>query len=396
MLELNKELLQHIGENPLLHWGVVIVCILIIIYGSRAFCRKIFVPLVRTLTRKTQSIWDDYLFNNKVLNDFCDLVPPIILTLFIPLVFSEKSMLRIFLLKICWIYIIVAAVKLICSILSSLYVLSNENERLKKHALQGVFQMLKLMVICIGIIIVISTLIDKDPMNILAGLGASAAVLMLVFKDTIMGLVAGIQLSANDMLRTGDWITIPKYGADGSVIEVTLTTIKVQNWDKTITTIPPYALVSDSFQNWRGMQESGGRRIKRSINIDMNSISFCSKEQIKMFSDNGWLHETINENGQLVNLSVFRNYLENYLHNHSRVNKNMIVMVRQMQPTAQGLPLELYFFSDGTDWINYEHLQSEIFEQVLAILPLFNLKVFQSPTGTDIRNFSNKATEFNL
>ena len=222
-------------------------------------------------------------------------------------------------------------------------------------------------------------------MTLLAGLGASAAVLMLVFKDSIMGLVAGIQLSANDMLRPGDWICMPKHGADGNVIDVTLTTVKVQNWDKTIITIPPYALVSDSFQNWRGMQSCGGRRIKRSIFIDMNSIKFCDEKLLQELIKRGIIKE---EEGRMdkVNLTLFREWLENWLTNHPDVNKDMIIMVRQLQPTALGLPLELYFFFNGIMWVPYEHTQSDIFEYVFAILPLFGLKVFQSPSGTDISN----------
>ena len=219
-------------------------------------------------------------------------------------------------------------------------------------------------------------------MNILTGLGAMAAVLMLVFKDTILGLVAGVQLSANDMLRPGDWITLPKHDADGMVLEVTLTTVKVQNWDKTITTIPPYVLVSESFQNWRGMFDSGGRRTKRSLYIDMNSIGFCTKEQIEKFAEKGWL-KGMEENEEIVNLTVLRNYLDIYLRNNKRVNQDMILMVRQLQPTPQGLPLELYFFSADTAWVAYEHLQADVFEHLIAMLPQFGLKAFQSPAGAD-------------
>ena len=241
--------------------------------------------------------------------------------------------------------------------------------------------MLKILAICVGAIIIVAILINRDPSMLLTGLGASAAVLMLVFKDSIMGLVAGVQLSANDMLRPGDWIQMPKYGADGDVIDVSLTTVKVQNWDKTITTIPPYALVSESFQNWRGMVESGGRRIKRSIYIDMNSICFCNAQQMKSFEEKGFIKDRKME--QTVNITLFREWLEEWLRNHPRVNRNMTLMVRQLQPTPQGMPLELYFFFNGTAWVPYEKLQSEVFEYILAILPEFGLKAFQSPTGCD-------------
>ena len=211
---------------------------------------------------------------------------------------------------------------------------------------------------------------------------------MLIFQDTIKGLVAGIQLMTNDMLRPGDWITMPKYEADGDVIEVTLTTVKVRNWDKTITTIPPYALVNDSFQNWRGMFDIGGRRVKRSINIDMQTVRFCTKEELEHYKKQPWM-EGFEETGkEEVNLYIFRHYMEYYLKHHPKVSQEMIMTVRQLQPTAQGLPVELYFFSADTRWLKYEHLQAEVFDHVLAMLHTFDLKVFQSPTGGDFQKLS--------
>ena len=334
---------------------------------------------------KTQNKWDDYLFNDRVLNDFCHMVPPIVITALIPFVFPNEPMTLAFVLKICWIYITIVVVRLICTFLTSLYTISSEHEKLKERSMKGFYQMMKLIVICVGTIIIISTLIDKDPVKILTGLGASAAILTLVFKDTIMGLVAGVQLTANDMLRPGDWITMPKYGADGSVLEVTLTTVKVQNWDKTISTIPPYALVNDSFQNWRGMRESGGRRVKRSINIDMHTVRFCTPEELETFRKEEWMQGFEATGKEEVNLYVFRHYLEHYLRTHPKVNQNLTLMIRQLQPTAEGMPIELYFFSDGTEWIPYERLQAEVFDHLLATVHQFGLKVFQSPTGLDLR-----------
>lgn len=380
-------LLQNWGVNPesmyWLYWCFVILAIAIVIYIVNLICNRGIIPLVRKLREGTRSKWDDILLNDIVLKDITRLLPPIIITALLPLAFSDGNLVLEFLLKVNTIYMIVVVSKLLCSFLNSLYNLSNNNDKLKSHPLKGIYQMLKIVVICVALIIIVSILINKNPEYILTALGASAAVLMLVFKDMIMGLVAGVQLSANDMLRPGDWISMPKYGADGDVIEVTLTTVKVQNWDKTITTIPPYALVSDSFQNWRGMTDCGGRRIKRSVYIDMRSITFCTKEQHQDFAKRGWLEGVEREDKFVVNLHVFRNYLENYLRHHPRVSKNLTIMVRQLQPTAQGLPLELYFFSDGTDWIPYEHLQAEIFEHVFAMLPTFGLRVFQSPMGID-------------
>ena len=381
----------HVTDNNWIYWAVVLASVALVVYLADVLCRRLFIPLVKKVIRRTRSTWDDILFNDTLLRDITHLVPPILVAVLLPMAFAQEQPMFEFLFKVNTIYMISVIAKLLCSFLTSLYELSNRQDRLKNHPLKGVYQMLKIVVVCIALIIIVSVLIGKNPGYILTALGASAAVLMLVFKDMILGLVAGVQLSANDMLRPGDWISMPKYGADGDVVEVTLTTVKVQNWDKTITTIPPYALISDSFQNWRGMKESGGRRVKRSVYIDMRSITFCTDEQMAEFSERGWLEGIEREDKFVVNLHIFRNYLENYLRQHHRVNQKLIIMVRQLQPTAQGLPLELYFFSDGTDWVPYEHLQSEIFEHVFAVLPTFGLRVFQSPMGID---FSGE--EFNV
>lgn len=382
-------LLERIGIDNYsvnaIHWIGVILSITLLFYISSFICQKVVIPITNRITRNTRAKWDEIIFNATTLKNVCNIVVGIALTAVLPVLVYEGSMLYGVTLKICNIYIIVISVKLCCGVLTSLYKISSQAKKTRNHTLQGVFQMLKIVIICIGVILVASIIIDKDPTKLLAGLGASAAVLMLVFKDSIMGLVAGVQLSANDMLRPGDWITMEKYGADGMVQDVSLTTVKVQNWDKTITTVPPYALVSESFQNWRGMFDSGGRRIKRSIFIDMNSIAFCNAKQIKELEEKGLF---AGDNERPVNLTVFREWLEMWLKNHPKVNKEMITMVRQLQPTAQGLPLELYFFFNGTAWVDYEHLQSEIFEYILATLPEFGLKAFQSPTGNDIRNFT--------
>lgn len=381
--------LQQLGVQPesmgTVHRIVAVAGILLLAYVAHWLCRKVVVTTVKKLTSKTQNKWDDYLFNDRVLNDFCHMVPPIVITALIPFAFPSEPMTLAFVLKICWIYITIVVVRLICTFLTSLYTISSEHEKLKERSMKGFYQMMKLIVICVGTIIIISTLIDKDPVKILTGLGASAAILTLVFKDTIMGLVAGVQLTANDMLRPGDWITMPKYGADGSVLEVTLTTVKVQNWDKTISTIPPYALVNDSFQNWRGMRESGGRRVKRSINIDMHTVRFCTPEELETFRKEEWMQGFEATGKEEVNLYVFRHYLEHYLRTHPKVNQNLTLMIRQLQPTAEGMPIELYFFSDGTEWIPYERLQAEVFDHLLATVHQFGLKVFQSPTGLDLR-----------
>lgn len=373
-----------------LYWTITLSCVVLVIYMVNLIFRRVLSPAIRKVTNKTTFEWDEIVLSDSMLKDISRLIPPILLAVLLPIVFVEGSDVLDFVMRINNIYLVVVVAKLFCTFLASLYNLSLHHERLKNHSLQSVYQMLKVLVVCVALIIVVSILINKNPGYILTALGASAAVLMLVFKDMIVGLVAGVQLSVNDMLRPGDWIAMPKYGADGDVIEVSLTTVKVQNWDKTITTIPPYALVSDSFQNWRGMQESGGRRVKRSVYIDMRSIQFCTEEQIKEFESKGWLEGIERADDRPVNLHVFRNYLEKYLRNHPRVNQDMTIMVRQLQPTVEGLPLELYFFSAGTAWIQYEQLQSEIFEHLFAILPTFGLRIFQSPMGIDFNGGSKE------
>lgn len=369
-----------------------IAVILLIAYLTDLICRKVIVPAIKKIVATTKATWDDYLFSNKVLDSVCHIIPSIVIYILLPFAFYDVPSWLSFLMKISQVYIIATTLKLICVFLSALYELSNQHEQLKDRPLKGVYQMLKIIAIFVGTIGIISVLIDKSPIALFAGLGAAATVLMLVFKDTIVGLVAGVQLSANDMLRPGDWIVMEKSGANGVVTEVTLTTIKVRNWDNTITTIPPYTLVSDSFQNWRGMQESDGRRIKRSINIDMRSVRFCAPEELKNYVANGWITPE-EATPETINLGVFRKYLENYLRQHPLVNTNMTLMVRQLQPTPQGLPIELYFFSANKNWVPYEQLQADIFDYVLAVLPQFGLRIFQSPSGNDFQSFLNSSAK---
>lgn len=380
----SADIIQTWNETIELRLTTFVATCILLLYLTDLICRKAIVPLANKITRRTSSRWDDILLNSDVLTNIFRIFPPIVMLALLPYMLEHDSIIYFWSAKVIAIYITAISIKISFSILNALYDISNQNPRLRNRTLKGVFQMFKIIAICVGAIIIISIVIDKNPSNVLTGLGAMAAVLMLVFKDPIMGLVAGVQLSANDMLRPGDWITLPKHDADGEVMEVTLTTVKVQNWDKTITTIPPYALVSESFQNWRGMFDSGGRRIKRSIYIDMNSISFCTPEQQKRFGDRGWLKGLEEHDEAIVNLTVLRNYLDIYLRNNKRVNQNMTLMIRQLQPTAQGLPLELYFFSANTAWVAYEHLQADIFEHIIAMLPEFGLKVFQNPAGRDL------------
>lgn len=396
MEDLYLEVAQQLSDMGIdkenLSWSTrltLVVLILLISYIITKLFRHLVIPAVHKITSRTKATWDDYLFNKRMMNSFCRMIPPIMFYLLLPFVFSNVPQLLNILLKACLIYLVITTLLLINSFLNSLYEISNEHETFRNRPLKGIYQMINLIAIGIGIILIISILIDQNAATILAGLGASAAVLMLIFKDSILGLVAGVQLSANDMLRPGDWITMPKYGADGDVLEVSLTTVKVRNFDKTITTIPPYVLVSDSFQNWRGMRETGGRRIKRSVFIDMTTVHFCSEKEKQQFASRGWIDEEQSKpETQVVNLHVFRNYLLNYLENHPRTHKELMIMVRQMQPTAEGLPLEIYCFTNTTVWPEYEQIQGEIFDHILAVIPEFGLRIFQRPSGNDLTNIA--------
>ena len=358
---------------------VILLLIIAVTVGIDYSCRYIFLGMFKRLARKTKNQLDDLIVDRKIINKMMHMIPAILIYILLPFAFSaeETPKILIVLQKLCQIYII------------------------------AVIQILQVTVFFIGVILIISILINKSPVSLLAGLGASAAILMLVFKDTILGFVAGIQLSANDMLRAGDWITMSKYGADGTVIEVTLNAVKVRNFDNTITTIPPYALVSDAFQNWRGMSESPGRRIKRSINIDMNSVHFCTPEMLEKFrkislitdyidgkeqeldeyNEEHHIDSSIWVNGRRqTNLGVFRAYLVRYLRSLPEVSKELVCMVRHLQPTDTGIPIELYCFSSNKVWVEYEGIQADIFDHVLAVIPEFGLSVFQNVSGADLKN----------
>lgn len=387
---------------------ITLVAIVLLALLADVICRHIILRLVAKLVKRTKATWDDVVFDKKVMTYMSHIVPPVLIYVFIPLAFVDPETLD-FLRRICLIYITAVMLRFVSVFMAAVYQVYSEQERFRDRPLKGLLQTAQVILFFIGGIIIIATLIDKSPTVLLTGLGASAAILILVFKDSILGFVSGIQLSANNMLRVGDWIAMPKYGADGTVIEVTLNTVKIRNWDNTITTIPPYLLVSDSFQNWRGMRESGGRRVKRSINIDMNSVCFCTPEMLAKYKRIQLLKDYVEQTEQVIteynekhhidnsvlvngrrqtNLGVFRAYLTNYLKSLPVVNNDLTCMVRHLQPTEQGIPVELYFFSTVKDWIPYEGIQADVFDHLLAIVPEFGLRVFQNPSGDDFRNWN--------
>ena len=417
------ELLNNIDEI-LIAWGmnpqtagwadqfIAFALVLVLAFAADFICRKVLLRAIARLVQKTKATWDDILFDRRVMVYLSHMVAPVVIYLLLPVAFAQTDSVTLnFIRRLCFIYIIFSFLFFINAFLKAAYTVYSAKKSMRDRPLKGLLQTLQVSLWLIGIIVVVAELLGKSPYSLLAGLGASAAVLMLVFKDSIMGFVSGVQLSANDMLKVGDWITMPKYGADGTVIEVTLNTVKVRNWDNTITTIPPYLLVSDSFQNWRGMRESGGRRVKRSINIDMTSVRFCTPEMLEKYrkiqllkdyidrteavveaynEENGIDNEVLVNGRRQTNLGVFRAYLTAYLKSLPVVNKELNCMVRHLQPTDHGLPVELYFFSTIKDWIPYEGVQADVFDHVLAIIPEFGLRVFQSPSGADLQRLAEK------
>ena len=306
------EILKKI-DDLLIGWGIspsradmfdqfiAFALILAVAFLADALCRKILLKVVAQLVKKTKATWDDIVFDRKVMVHLSRMVAPVIIYLFVPLAFVEVgSSAMDFIRRICLIYIIITFLSFVNSFLKAVYSVYSEKEQFRDRPLKGMLQTMQVILWLVGGIVVVGELIGRDPLSLLAGLGASAAILMLVFKDSIMGFVSGVQLSANDMLKVGDWIEMPKYGANGTVIEVTLNTVKVRNWDNTITTIPPYLLVSDSFQNWRGMRESGGRRVKRSINIDMTSVRFCTPEMLAKYRKIQLLKDYVEQTEEVI------------------------------------------------------------------------------------------------
>lgn len=379
-----------VGSDSL-YWAVPLTIILGLVLISYIFVlsfRYIVIPVVQRVVSKTKATWDDYLFSKRVLRALQYLIPPIIWYIFLPSAFSNMPGLLSVSLKVCQIYLIINVLGLISAVLHSIYEISEEHKQLRNRPLKGIYQMFNLVAIVIGIILIVSILIDKSVTAVMAGLGASAAVIMLIFKDSLLGLVAGVQLTANDMLRPGDWITMNKYGVNGVVVEVTLTTVKIRNFDRTIITVPPYLLVSDSFQNWRGMKDKGERRMKRSVNFDINTIHFCTPDDLKSYLDNRLISKSQYDDyssRKTVNIQVFRDYILQYLKALPEVNNDSWVMVRQLQSLPEGLPVEFYCFLTITDLEEFEAFQNDIMDYILAIIPEFGLRVFQRPTGADFR-----------
>ena len=375
----------------LIGWGVdpkiantfdemIIAALLVILaIGLDYLCQAIVVGSMKKLAQHTHYQWDSLLLKRKVVHHLVHTIPGILVYALLPLAFIRGKGLLLLSQKICAVYIVFALLLAINGFILVFLDMYNMRQVNKNRPIKGFMQVLQVLLFFIGGIVIIAILIGKSPASLFAGLGASAAILMLVFKDTILGFVAGIQLSANDMLRPGDWITVPGSNANGIVQEITLNTVKIQNFDNTISTIPPYTLVSASFQNWRGMVESGGRRVMKSIFLDLNTIKFCTPDMLNTFRKEIPLLADYkpDEGVTPTNSQMFRVYVEKYLTSLPVVNTDLDLIISQLQSTEYGVPIQIYFFSRNKIWKEYERIQSDIFDHFFAMIPKFELKVYQ-------------------
>lgn len=373
--------------------------------------RKILIEVLHSIAHKSKTKWDDYLVKNRVFSAIAHLVPFLFLDFMIQTVFSSFPWVSELLLRATDIVIIVILLYVILRILNTAKDVLIEKPRLKDKPIESYFQLVKIVIRGFFVILIISVAFKIEPLVILTSMGALTAILILVFKDTILGFVGSIQLAANDMVRIGDWITMERYGADGDVVEINLATVKVQNFDKTITTIPTYSFISDSFKNWRGMLDSDGRRIVRSIHIKIHSIKFCSPELLNKigeielirkyidekeidivdFNENNEINKSVLLNGRnQTNIGIFRYYIQKYLEENPDINDSMTLMVRQLDPSDKGVPIQLYTFTKTHDWVEYELIMADIFDHLLAAVPFFDLEVFEQPSGSDMRRLAQQ------
>lgn len=358
--------------------SLLCACIALIAWLVYMLCIKILSPLATRIISHTDVVWDDYLLNPQTIRAACNIVPAIIVWMLMPPLFFEHPIIQSLILKATAIYITIASMRLVTTFIGSFKLFDSDNDKrtATQQYLHSFCGVLKIIVLFLGVIIIISIIIDRSPLTLLAGLGATSAVLMLVFKDTITGLVAGIRLTSNNMVRKGDWITVSKTGANGTVEDITLSTVKVRNFDNTIVTVPPQKLIEDSFQNWHGMEESSGRRVTRAIYIDFRSITIASDELKKTLAAEG-LMKMEEMNGDVINLTLFRRYMERWLKLRDDVVTNATFLMRQLDPTENGLPIEIYFFLKQKEWKAYEHHLAEIMEWMYALVPKFGLKIYQ-------------------
>lgn len=375
---------------------IILLCVMV-----NYLTKKLIVASVGVLVRKSSNKWDDVFLEKKVFHKLSHLAPVVVIYALAPALLNDFPRLTAITNSVTDLYIILMVLMLFYAFLNAVGAIYDSYDVSRTRPIKIYLQITKIITGLFAGIMALSVLLDKTPLYFLTGMGAAMAILMLVFKDTILGFVGGVQVTANNLVQVGDWIEMPKYGADGDVVEIALHTVKVQNWDRTITTIPTYALVTDSFKNWRGMVQSGGRRIKRSVFIDAKSVRFCDEAMLARFEEIAYLKDYIKSRRQeieqynkshnfdpdvvvngrrMTNLGTFRAYITHYLKNHPKIHQDMICMVRQLAPDEKGIPLEIYAFTNDIQWVNYEMIQSDLFDHILAVLPYFQLKVFQFPS----------------
>ncbi|WP_455584721.1 mechanosensitive ion channel family protein [Bacteroides sp.] len=359
--------------------AIIAILMVAIAVGLDYLCQAILVGGMRRYTKHFPHLWNTLLMKRRVFHHLIHTIPAILVYVMLPVAFIRGKDLLFYSQKICAIYIIFSLLLALNGVLLMILDVYNGKEKAKNHPMKGFIQVLQVLLFFVGGIIMIAILLNKSPASLFAGLGASAAILMLVFKDSILGFVAGIQLSANDMVRLGDWITLPSGNANGIVQEITLNTVKIQNFDNTISTVPPYTLVNGSFQNWRGMVESGGRRVMKNITLDLNTLKFCTPEMLDTYrKEIPLLADYQPEEGVIpTNSQVYRVYIERYLCSLPVVNQDLDLIISQLEATEYGVPIQVYFFSRNKIWKEYERIQSDIFDHLLAMVPKFDLKVYQ-------------------
>ncbi|MEE8538690.1 MAG: mechanosensitive ion channel domain-containing protein [Woeseiaceae bacterium] len=399
---------EHLNTiHPLLPPGAGLLALLAGAVIIDVIVKRILVRTVRAFARRSRFSWDDALVTHNVFGRLAQVVPALIVFVGLPFVPGLPEGVAQVLRNVAMGYMVLMLTLALTAMLSAASTIYAASPLAKARPLKGFVQLVQIVVWILGGVLIVATVLDRSPLLLLSGFGAMTAILLLVFKDTILSLVASVQLTAQDMVRVGDWIEMPQFGADGDVVDVQLHTVKVQNWDKTITTIPTHRLITDSFKNWRGMSQSGGRRIKRAIFIDVSSIRFQTQDEVDHFTRFALLKDYVRNKEQeladynaglatevdaevnrrrLTNVGTFRAYAYDYLKNHPRIDKNMTLIVRQLAPGPEGLPLEIYCFTNTTEWAAYEDIQSDIFDHLLAIVPEFGLCLYQKPAGSDLAN----------
>ena len=402
-----EQLIPFLPEHPLLQSISIVGILGIVSMAAYWVTKKVIISLLTRMVKKTQTQLDDILVNRNIFNRLSYMVPTLIFYNFA----YAAPQFTIMIQRVSLTLMAIAGLLVINSFINALRDIYKQTKYHERLDINSYLQITKLIINILGSVVIVGIIINKDTTLLLSGLGAMTAVVMLIFKDTILSLVASLQISSNDLFKVGDWVEAPQFSADGDVVDIGLHAVKIQNWDKTISVIPTHKLIDSTFKNWRGMSESGGRRIKRSLFFDMNSIRLCSEEMLQKFKRFEVLGEYIDRkqkdvvehnksnqidtseliNGRsITNVGTFRAYIEAYLHNNSKIHPEMTFLIRQLEPTSRGLPIQIYVFTNDIDWIRYEGIQADIFDHLLAVIPEFGLKVFQSPTGKDFSKLRSK------